>query len=123
MSEIEFILLVKSCKGAHGGLRVPVYNHWSKLIFYLLKYNTYFGSLVPEGAPPELCSIRLGDAEVVTLKQTVGEDGLQLSKHVTEDQRQLGEVPPVEIKKSERDVSCLYRCTVVKVSLACRAAS
>lgn len=44
------------------------------------------GLLVPEGSPPELCSICFGDAEVVTLKETVGEDGLQLSQHVAEDQ-------------------------------------
>lgn len=50
-----------------------------------MKSNIELGSLVPEGVPPELCSVCLGDAEVVTLKQTIGEDGLQLSQHVAED--------------------------------------
>ena len=63
-----------------------------------IKSHTLRCLLVPEGTPPELGGIRFGDAEVVTLKQTVGEDGLQLCQHVTEDERQLGEIPPVKAK-------------------------
>ena len=51
-------------------------------------------SLVSERPSPELCGVGLGDAEVVALEEAVGEDGLELGQHVTEDQRQLGEVPP-----------------------------
>ena len=69
-----------------------------------LKRYIEFVSLVPEGVPPELCSVGLGDAEVVTLKQTIGEDGLQLRQHVAEDQRQLGEVPPEEVKSKGESV-------------------
>lgn len=36
----------------------------------------YLGSLVSESTPPELGGVCLGDAEVVALKETVGEDGL-----------------------------------------------
>lgn len=75
-------------------------------------------SLIPEGAPPELCSIRLGDAEVVTLKQTVGEDGLQLSQHMTEDQRQLGEVPPAETKNRADCVRFhLFDCSTFRYNI------
>lgn len=63
------------------------------------------GSLVSEGTPPELGGVGLGDAEVVTMKLTVGEDGLQLSQHVAEDERQFGEVAPVDVKiRRERRV-------------------
>lgn len=40
------------------------------------KQKLDLGSLVSEGAPPELGGVRLGDAEVVPLKQTIGKDGL-----------------------------------------------
>lgn len=36
----------------------------------------YLGSLVSEGTPPELGGVCLGDAEIVALKVTIGEDGL-----------------------------------------------
>lgn len=36
----------------------------------------YSGSLVSESTPPELGGVRLGDAEVVALKEAIGEDGL-----------------------------------------------
>ena len=58
--------------------------------------RTYFVLLVSEGLPPELSGVGLGDAEVVALKQAVGEDGLQLGQRVAEDQRQLGQIPPVD---------------------------
>ena len=60
--------------------------------------SAYFDLLVPEGLPPELSGVSLGDAAVVALKQAVGEDGLQLRQHVAEDQRQLGQIPPVDRK-------------------------
>lgn len=66
--------------------------------------HTQMCLLIPEGASPKLCSICLSDAEVVTLKQTIGEDGLQLSQHVAEDQRQLGKIPPVEVRKRGKTV-------------------
>lgn len=60
--------------------------------------HTQMCLLIPEGASPKLCSICL------TLKQTIGEDGLQLSQHVAEDQRQLGKIPPVEVRKRGKTV-------------------
>lgn len=56
-------------------------------------------SLVTKGSSPKLCSISFSDPEVVSLKQTIGEDGFELGEHVTEDQRQLGQVSSEEKKK------------------------
>lgn len=60
--------------------------------------------------PPKLCSVSLGDAEVVALKQTVGKDGLELRQHVAEDQRQFGEVPSAGAE-TQRD-----KCNPAQVS-------
>lgn len=68
-------------------------------------------SLVPKGAPPELCSVCLGDAEVVALEEAIGEDGLQLCQHVAEDQGQLCQVPP----DKERGTRVSVRATEWKV--------
>lgn len=62
-------------------------------------------SLVSEGASPELCSVGLGDPEVVSLEQTVGEDGFELGEHVAEDQGQLGQVPPEDPERREEEKS------------------
>lgn len=59
-------------------------------------------SLVPKRSSPELGGVSLGDSEVIPLEQAVGEDGFELSQHVTEDQRQLGQVPSTEEEQRER---------------------
>lgn len=51
-------------------------------------------SLVSKRPPPELCGVGFRDPEVVSLEQTVGEDGFELGEHVAEDQGQLGQVTP-----------------------------
>lgn len=52
--------------------------------------------LFSKKSPPKVGSISLGDSEGVPLKLSSREDGFDFSQHVAEDQRQLGQVPPVE---------------------------
>lgn len=66
------------------------------------KKKTRHSLLIAKRSSPELSSISFSDPEVVSLEQTVGEDGFQLSQHVAEDQRQLGEVPPGQQEEEHR---------------------
>lgn len=53
------------------------------------------GSLLfSKKSSPEVSSISFGDPESVPLELSSWEDGFDFSQHVTEDQRQLGQVPP-----------------------------
>ncbi len=52
-------------------------------------------SLVSEGVLPEVRGVALGDPEGVAGEGAVGEDGLELAEHVTEDEAELGEVAAV----------------------------
>lgn len=50
--------------------------------------------LFAERSPPEIGGVGLGDAERVSLELSARKDGFDLGQHVTEDQRELGEVSP-----------------------------
>lgn len=58
--------------------------------------NKSRNSLVSKRPSPKFGCVSFGDSEVVALKQAVGKYGFELCEHVTEDQGQLGEVPPEE---------------------------
>lgn len=51
--------------------------------------NKRFNSLVPEATFPEVRSIRLCDAELITGKYSVRKNGFQLAEHVREDKTEL----------------------------------
>lgn len=59
------------------------------------------GLLFSKKFPPEVSGISFGDPEIVPLEVPAGEDGFDFSQHVTEDQRELGQVPSAE-RRTER---------------------
>lgn len=60
--------------------------------------------LFAERSPPEIGSVGLGDAERVPLELSARKDGFDLGQHVTEDQRELGEVSPETERATKRNV-------------------
>lgn len=59
------------------------------------------GLLFSKKFPPEVGGISFGDPESVPLEVPPGEDGFDFSQHVTEDQREFGQVPSAE-RRTER---------------------
>lgn len=52
-------------------------------------------SPVPESFLPKVGGVGFGDAKLVTGKDAVGEDGLELREHMAEDEAEFGQVPAV----------------------------
>lgn len=52
--------------------------------------------------PPEVGGISFGDPESVPLEVSPWEDGFDFSQHVTEDQRELGQVPSADRRQEQK---------------------
>lgn len=66
----------------------------------LLFLSRFRNSLFTKSLSPKFCSICLGDPERVSLEEATGENAFEFCQHVTEYQRQLGQVPPAKDHKS-----------------------
>ncbi len=69
---------------------------------------------------PKICSVCLGNAECFSLKLSTWKDGFDLGQHVTEDQRELGEVPSAREQDEQRQKHMVSTLNRQEISSQCK---
>ncbi len=100
---------------------LELYDNWKDQIWFgtcILKWEENL--LFAKRPSPKIGGVCLGNAECVSMKLSTWKDGFDLGQHVTEDQRELGEVPSTREQDEQRQKHRVSTLNRQEISSQCK---